>query len=178
MRNSPDRRLRLRVALAAPLLLVSAAAALARPKIPEAFFSAYPSAVGTRLDDLPSNTGHCGVCHFDFNGGGPRNPYGQRVEEAINRSPACTGNDAACLTARILEIAGEDSDADGYSQDTEISSTSLRVATRRFGDLGGGAHKLTWDGRDDRGRDAGSGVFWAQVRAGREAPRRKVVRLR
>ncbi len=35
-----------------------------------AFGTEYPSAVGTRLDT-------CGLCHFDFGGGGTLNPYGQ-----------------------------------------------------------------------------------------------------
>jgi hypothetical protein len=52
-----------------------------------------------------------------------------------------------------------------------------RVHGRRVGDLGGGAHKLVWDGRDSRGRDVGGGVFWAQVKVGDQALRRKVVRL-
>ena len=35
------------------------------------FFQVYPQAEGTRLDDLPSAPGHCGVCHFAFGGAGP-----------------------------------------------------------------------------------------------------------
>ena len=36
-------------------------------------------AIGSPLDNLPSNLGHCGVCHYDFNGSGPKNPYGNAI---------------------------------------------------------------------------------------------------
>ncbi len=126
----------LRVTPAAWLVLVllaaSATTALARPKIRDAFFNAYPSATGTRLDNLPSNSGHCGACHYDFNGGGTRNLYGQRVEAAINQAPACGGNDQACLTTRILSVANEDSDTDGYTQGTEITAGAPYTNTPTF----------------------------------------------
>ena len=61
-------------------LLMSGIGLDARNPIRSSFFSYYPGAVGSALDDLPSNGGHCGVCHYDFNGGGPRNPYGVSIE--------------------------------------------------------------------------------------------------
>ncbi len=72
------------------------------------FFDAYPQAVGSPLDALPSNPQHCGVCHFDFSGGGARNPYGLAVE-ATDRS-----------VVAILGLEGEDSDGDGSSNVVEI----------------------------------------------------------
>ena len=42
----------------------------ARNPIRKNFFNAYPSAEGTVLDSVPSHAGHCGVCHYDFSGGG------------------------------------------------------------------------------------------------------------
>jgi hypothetical protein len=45
--------------------------AIARAPIRTSFMNAYPSAVGTRLDNLPSIQGHCGVCHYQFTGAGP-----------------------------------------------------------------------------------------------------------
>ena len=48
----------------------------ARAPIRQSFFNAYPTAVGSRLDNLPSIQGHCGVCHYQFTGAGPRNLYG------------------------------------------------------------------------------------------------------
>ncbi|MHC4232085.1 MAG: hypothetical protein ACYSTW_05740, partial [Planctomycetota bacterium] len=51
------------------------------------FFNAYPNAVGSVLDDVPSNPGHCGVCHYDFDGSGLKNPFGLAVE-ATDRSEA------------------------------------------------------------------------------------------
>jgi len=97
-------------ALAVGLAIIAMASATASGRNPyrNNFFSAYPQAVGSRLDDLPSNADHCGVCHFDFDGGGPRNPYGLAVE-ATDRS-----------VAAILGLGGNDSDADGATNVTEI----------------------------------------------------------
>lgn len=103
------------------VLLLSAAAAYlipegplhARKPIRNTFFDIYPEAVGTQLDDLPSSTGHCGVCHFDFDGKGPRNPYGLGVEVGLGNG--LSNNDA------ILAIDGVDSDADGYINNVEIT---------------------------------------------------------
>ena len=88
-------------------LVLSLAVALvsvaeARAPIRKNFFSAYPTAVGSRLDNLPSHTTHCGVCHYDFNGGGTRNPYGVAV------------GGTAMAAAAILGLGGLDSDGDGY----------------------------------------------------------------
>jgi hypothetical protein len=44
--------------------------------------------------------------------------------------------------------------------------------------LGGGAHRLLWDGRDTDGRDAGAGTFWAVTRVDDRTLVKKVVRLR
>ena len=68
------------------LLLVSDPAH-AKPEIREGFFLAYPSAIGSVLDDVPSNIEHCGACHFRFNGGGPRNPFGLAVENRLPSYP-------------------------------------------------------------------------------------------
>jgi hypothetical protein len=73
------------------------------------FFTAYPQAVGTRLDNLPSNAGHCGVCHYNFDGGGTRNLYGQAIQALPDRLPAT-----------MLTIGSADSDADTYTNDEEI----------------------------------------------------------
>ena len=79
------------------------------PAIRSDFFDAYPDAVGTRLDTLPSNNNHCGVCHYDFGGGGTRNLYGQAVEALPSISPA-----------QILTLGSLDSDGDGFTNDQEI----------------------------------------------------------
>jgi hypothetical protein len=86
----------------------------ARNPIRRAFFNVYTSAQGTRLDDLPSNSGHCGVCHYDFDGGGTRNWYGAAVEVARG----IYGDDELA----ILSVENLDSDGDGYSNLTEITS--------------------------------------------------------
>ena len=76
------------------------------------FFKAYPSAKNSVLDTVPSNSGHCGVCHFDFSGGGPRNPYGLAVEGTPNRNKD-----------DILSLGALDSDGDGFSNTVEITDT-------------------------------------------------------
>ncbi len=88
-----------------------------RPPIRKAFFDAYPSAAGTRLDDLPGNSGHCGVCHYDFNGGGPRNGYGAKVQVAI-ASGQFPDNIAA-----IQSLDDLDSDVDNFTTHVEVLST-------------------------------------------------------
>jgi len=85
------------------------------------FFSAYPSATGTVLDSVPSNGGHCGVCHFAFGGGGPRNLYGLAVEATANRD-----------VADILSLGPNDSDGDGFSNNTEITDVATYVNTPTF----------------------------------------------
>ena len=53
-----------------------------------------------------------------------------------------------------------------------------RVWSRDYGTLGGGPHQLVWDGSDRHGARAGTGPFWARVRAGSESLGQKVVRVR
>ncbi|HXU76045.1 MAG TPA: Ig-like domain-containing protein, partial [Methylomirabilota bacterium] len=90
--------------------------ARANPNIRAAFFSFYSNAVGTRLDNLPSRAGHCGVCHYDFkNGGSPWNPYGQAIRD-IGGLNSAAGRSNAVWTVRNLDPEG-----DGYSAQTEIT---------------------------------------------------------
>jgi hypothetical protein len=61
----------------------------------------------------------------------------------------------------------------------EVFDTRGRLLIRRdLGMLGGGTHRLTWDGRSSGGRDAGAGVMWVRVRVGEATLTRQVVRLR
>lgn len=100
-----------RITKSLPLLLgalLIASDASARNPYRRNFFDAFPQAVGSRLDNLPSHTQHCGVCHYDFSGGGPRNPFGLAVE-ATDRS-----------VAAILSLGPVDSDGDGFANENEI----------------------------------------------------------
>ena len=85
----------------------------ARNPIRRAFFTTYPVAVDTHLDNLTSNSNHCGVCHFNFDGGGQRNPYGLALEIGLKNG---LSNEEA-----ILAIDGLDSDADGFANNVEAS---------------------------------------------------------
>ena len=112
-------------ALVLGCLLSSVQFAEARPPIRKAFFAIYTDAVGTVLDTVPSNPGHCGVCHYDFNGGGPRNLYGSAIQAIYDTN----GGDA---TAAILAVRAADSDLDGFSNDTEITNTATYANTPTF----------------------------------------------
>jgi hypothetical protein len=52
-----------------------------------------------------------------------------------------------------------------------------RVREWDFGLLGGGPHRLRWEGRDDRDHDVGSGIYWIRVQAGDRNLSRRVVRV-
>lgn len=108
------------------LLFLSLWSATAGAKNPirSDFFTTYPGAVGTQLDALPSNSKHCGVCHWDFNGGGPRNWYGQQVEFYRDQ-----GQSSA---QAFVTIAGDDLDGDGFDNLTEITDTTNYPNTPTF----------------------------------------------
>jgi Cu/Ag efflux pump CusA len=109
--------------------LVAAGAAQARNPIRTAFFNRYPAAVNSALDELPSHANHCGVCHFDFSGGGPRNPYGLSVEIGVNNG---LSNAAAVAAAEP-----QDADNDGFSALIEVTDTVNFANTPTFPMLSG-----------------------------------------
>ena len=92
----------------------------ARNKIKSSFLDAYPSADGTVLTSVQSNLEHCGICHYSFDGGGLKNPYGVAV--------AGTNQSAAA----ILALGPLDSDSDGFSNDVEITDTTTYGNTPTF----------------------------------------------
>ena len=98
----------------------------ARNKIKSNFLDAYPSADGTVLTTVPSNVGHCGICHYSFDGGGPKNPYGLAVLSTDQS------------TAAILGLGSLDSDGDGFSNDVEITDTITYDNTPTFPGLKAG----------------------------------------
>jgi hypothetical protein len=104
--------------------VLAAATAMARPPYRTMFFQAYPGAVGSRLDNLPSHSTHCGACHYNFNGGGARNPYGARLDYVFQ----LFGPSAAT----ILSIGAEDSDGDGVSNQAEITDLANFSNTPTF----------------------------------------------
>jgi len=97
----------------------------AKNQIRTAFFDVYPSAIGTQLETLPSNAGHCGVCHYNFDGGGNRNPYGADIEAALD----VYGKDYA---AAVQAVAWNNSDSDGFPNETEITNTNSYSNTPTF----------------------------------------------
>jgi len=113
-----------RLLLGCLALLCIASIADARNPIRRDFFDVYPSAAGSRLDDLPSAPGHCGVCHFEFGGGGARNAYGLAVEVALGQYGT---NEAA-----IIAVENLDSDNDGYPSLIEITDVANFTNTPTF----------------------------------------------
>jgi hypothetical protein len=130
--SAPQNRITWSVALTplVPLvaLLVPIQSLQARPNIRDAFFTDYPNAVGTVLDSVPSHTTHCGVCHYDFSGGGTRNPYGASIEAALPNFP----NTAQGRQQAILSVENLDADADGFSAVIEVTDTVDFVNTPTF----------------------------------------------
>ncbi|HSK38916.1 MAG TPA: FlgD immunoglobulin-like domain containing protein, partial [Arenibaculum sp.] len=53
-----------------------------------------------------------------------------------------------------------------------------RLAETSYGILGGGSHRLTWDGMTSGGRDASAGIYWVRVKGGPENLVAKVLRIR
>lgn len=89
----------------------------AKPEIRAEFFAVYPGAVGSPIETLPSNANHCGVCHFNFEGGGTRNPFGVAVQNALNGFP----NTDQGMQDAIFSIRSIDSDSDGFSTLVEVT---------------------------------------------------------
>jgi hypothetical protein len=106
------------------IVCLIASTAQARNPIRSDFFDEYPNAVGTAIETVPSQPNHCGMCHYEFTGGGPRNPYGARLEaELPNHKKAYQA---------IQAIENEDSDGDGFSTLTEVTDVTTFTNTPTF----------------------------------------------
>jgi len=110
------------------VLLLSARQASGRANLRDAFFASYPNAVGSRIDTVPSHPTHCGVCHYDFGGSGPRNPYGVRLGQVL---PNFNNNPNGRRQA-VQSIQNEDPDGDGFSTLTEVTNTTAYSNTPTF----------------------------------------------
>jgi hypothetical protein len=73
-----------------------------------------------------------------------------------------------------IRVFGASSPAGLGAVDVEIFDVQGRVVRRIHSNLA----RLTWDGRDDRGRRLGSGRYWLRVRAGAREATRPVLILR
>jgi mono/diheme cytochrome c family protein len=103
-------------------LLVESAAA--KNPIRSDFFDYYPSVDGTILSSRTDGANHCGLCHFDFNGGGDRNDFGSRLEAL--RSAGNTNDQAFAI------MESEDMDDDGFNTVTELLDTTTYANTPTF----------------------------------------------
>ena len=102
--------------------------ALSRNNIRDAFFTVYPNAVDSAIETVPSQVNHCGACHYDFTGGGTRNPYGVRLEAALPNF----GNNPRGKRDAVLSIENEDPDGDGFSTLAEVTDTASYSNTPTF----------------------------------------------
>ncbi|NLX13507.1 MAG: hypothetical protein GXY44_07630 [Phycisphaerales bacterium] len=98
--------------------------AQARNPIRSSFFSVYPNAVGTVIETVPSRPGHCGVCHYDFSGGGTLNAYGALLASV---RPNYKKDDQA-----IRAIENMDPDGDGFSTKVEVTNVTTYSNTPTF----------------------------------------------
>ena len=125
-----------RAALATALMVLATgwlcpSGASARNPYRRALFNLYDTTItGTQLDDLPSNAGHCGACHFDFDGGGTRNPYGLSLEVRLAAG--------ASIDAALLDVASDDADGDGFSNHIELTDIANWSNTPTFPGLKAG----------------------------------------
>ena len=93
-----------------------------------AFMAEYPTAVGSRLDTLPSRANHCGLCHYSFAGAGTRNAYGNRFAAA----KLGFANNQTGYRDALRSIENEDTDGDGFSNVNEIENLIQFTNTPTF----------------------------------------------
>ena len=91
--------------------------AQARNTIKSAFLEEYPSTNGTQLTNLPSNTDHCGICHYAFGGGGERNLYGLSLENS-----GIDLNKKSNLSQAFRAVETLDPDSDGFTTILELTA--------------------------------------------------------
>jgi hypothetical protein len=120
-------------------------------------------------DQTMLNTGSYSI-HFQKSGGVTGVP-GPRPITALALSPAAPNPFRSAtdlgfslpsegfVTLRVFDVRG---------------TLVRRLAEGRFD---AGRHDARWDGRDARGGTAPSGIYWAELRAGAEVLRRKIVRV-
>lgn len=116
------------VVLAGIVAGLAARPAHARNNIRDAFFAEYPDAVGTAIETVLSHPNHCGVCHFDFAGGGTRNPYGLLVEAALPSYP----NNPNGRRQAIRSVQNQDADGDSFSTLVEVTDVTNFTNTPTF----------------------------------------------
>jgi len=109
----------------------------ARQNIKDAFMSVYPNAVNSVLNNVPSRQNHCAVCHFDASGGKTRTPYGEAIFKVGGL------NSAGGRITAINAVANLDSDGDGYTNLTEITSTIYTNTPTFPGLTSGNVHLVT-----------------------------------
>jgi len=107
------------VAMLLAALFTLATEAVAKSNIKDAFFDVYPDAVGSTIETVPSQPNHCGVCHYDFTGGGPRNLYGSLLEATLPDYPSNPNG----RRQAVMFIENEDPDGDGFSTLIEVTDT-------------------------------------------------------
>jgi hypothetical protein len=116
------------VVIAICLLAIFADSLFGRANIRDAFFAEYPGASTSTIATVPSAVDHCGVCHYDFGGGGTRNPYGVLLQSALGSFP----NNPNGRQQAVQSIENDDPDNDGFTTLTEVTDTANYVNTPTF----------------------------------------------
>jgi hypothetical protein len=98
----------LAVAVAAVVLLASDG--WARPQYFDAFRTKYSIMTGDNLDA-------CGVCHFNWQGTGARNPFGSTVEQQLYIGKS--------IDQSLTDVEGMDPDGDAFTSIDEILAQTL-----------------------------------------------------
>jgi hypothetical protein len=134
-----------------------------------------------------NHTNGAGQAFYDLWAANGRCPPQVMASDSVEIAPVSAPVDAAppapCLTLGAnpflgsLELRLDLEDATRVVLEV-FDVSGRRLARADHGWLGGGTHRLGWDGREAGGRDAGAGAFWVRVQAGERTWLRRVVRLR
>jgi serine protease len=146
---------------------------------------------GQRLDPIALRAliHDTGVPHLDpAREIGPRPDLGAAIEQLLGFSGLPDAGSATAESSR-LRLSGAPSP---FAASVEIrfalpepvparvivyDAAGRRVRTLVDGLAAAGEQRLTWDGRDDAGRDAASGVYWLRLWAGEASATRRIERV-
>ena len=88
-------------------------------------------------------------------------------------STGCSGSLGSCAGSPLAIAASHE-----IAQLTIVNLVGQRVTTIFSGSLEPGQYQLHWDGRDQQGRPAASGVYFYQLQLGNQQQLRRMLLLR
>lgn len=109
----------------------------------------------------------------------PGTPSALRCENAPNPFGGGTVIAFEVPGPAARQAAGDSPGSRGAPVALAIYDVSGRTVRRLFASpLAGGIYRVAWDGRDARGREVPSGIYFARLSAGGRAVNRKMIRIR